>query len=114
MGAWGVKPWENDVAADWFSLCMKEVNTEFILDEAESILEKEDEDELRAISYLIGHLGKVNIWPSDMMDRVDRVKERLAQSLIKMLDTDSDFLDLWDNDDIVVQELKKEIKLLKE
>lgn len=113
MGAWGEKPWENDTAADWFDECMKKIDTVFILDQAEKIIKSEDDDELRAVSYIIGHLGRNYIWPINEMERVNKVKEKLIVRLESMLESDSDFMDIWEDDDTVKNELQNEIKLLK-
>lgn len=114
MGAWGEKAWENDEAADWFAEFITKVDTEFILEEAEQAMKYDDNYEIvRAIAYIIGHLGNNYIWPSNNLDRLNKVKDKLIHYYQNMLDEESDYMDLWDNDDNLKNELIKEVELLK-
>lgn len=114
MGAWGEKPWENDGAADWFSILMERIDTTFILDQAELMSETPDgyEDEIRAVSYILSYLGRNYIWPIEEIVRLKSIKIELTGILEGMLAPESDFLELWDNDEVVKQEIRKEIQQL--
>ena len=114
MGAWGIKAWENDEAADWFGAFMEKVDTNFILEEAERMLKTSDDfDGIRAIAYVLGHFGKVYIWPIEEIDRMKDVKGQVLAYLESMIKEDSEYMDMWDNDEGVKLELTKEIELLR-
>ncbi|HEY2155192.1 MAG TPA: DUF4259 domain-containing protein [Isosphaeraceae bacterium] len=69
MGAWGVKAWENDGAADWFG---DTFDTTGLADRVEETLGGDPEDdhqEIRAAAYLLVALGRVYIWPVERLDR---------------------------------------------
>lgn len=115
MGTWGEKVWETDEAADWFSTFIKKVDTKFVLDEAEESLKCDDNYEtIRAIAYILGHLGKTYIWPIDEMERLQRIKAEMIVYYQEMLEEESDYMALWENDETVKKELFKELELLKE
>ena len=70
MGDWGTKPWENDVAADWFMYMME---TTQLAEYVEKTLRQEIDDddpaaraaEIRAAASVLVLLGHAHIWPVD-------------------------------------------------
>jgi len=69
MGAWGVAPWDNDSAADWFGDLFDEIP---LAARVEGILNADPEEyaeEIRAAAALLIMLGRTYMWPVDDMDR---------------------------------------------
>lgn len=110
----GRKTVGNDMAADWFIKFMKKVDIDYIMEQAESIIDSGNEDELRAISYVIGCLGKNYIWPVDLITRLDIIKQKLIKNLKEMIESNSEFLELWENTEAIKKEVEHEISLLKD
>src|SRR5687767_13964778 len=73
MGAWGKRPWDNDIAADWFGNMMDATR---LADYVEKTLHQElddDEpgfaaDESRAAVTVLIMLGHIYVWPGDMLE----------------------------------------------
>ena len=68
MGAWGVEPWANDGAADWFDDTFDETG---LAKRVESTLNLDVDDyyeEIRAAAYLVRLLARTYIWPVDDID----------------------------------------------
>jgi hypothetical protein len=89
MGDWGTKPWENDVAADWF---MNMIETTGLAEYVEKTIEQElgDDDpgaradEIRAaVSVLVllgyGHIWPVDDWENDLKLAISRLEEILPK-----------------------------------
>jgi uncharacterized protein DUF4259 len=69
MGAWGVAPWDNDGAADWYGDMFDATK---LARHVERTLKRDPEDaheEIRAAAYVLVVLGRVYIWPVDDLDR---------------------------------------------
>lgn len=114
MGAWGIEVWENDAAADLFATVMEKVDTQFILDLAKSILKADDRyDEARAIAYIIATLGKHYIWPIEEFESLESIKLQLITYLEGMLDENSEFMEVWENDEEICLQIRREIQSLK-
>lgn len=70
MGDWGVKPWENDVAADWFMNMMETTGlAEYVEKTISQELDDDDPgataDEIRAAVSVLVLLGHIHVWPVD-------------------------------------------------
>lgn len=66
---WGMQPWDNDRAADWFAgllnpAFLAHVQTALRLVESDSI-DEEDIPVLRAAAYCLLHFGYVYVWPAE-------------------------------------------------
>jgi hypothetical protein len=69
MGCWGIEPYENDCAADWFGEFFDKFN---ILPFIEETLKKKPEyyfEEIRVAAYIIIKLGHNYVWPVDDINR---------------------------------------------
>ncbi|GAA1323635.1 hypothetical protein ACFSWE_09445 [Leucobacter albus] len=109
MGAWGSKPWESDGAADWFAEFFEGIDVDARIDAA---FEYDDEyDQIRAAGYLLAVLGRPTVWPGDL-ERLDDHLERGIELLTEMIEPDSDFRDLWEDDPDVVAAVRDEIAAL--
>jgi len=112
MGAWGVEPWGNDSAADWFSSAFEGIDMD---SKIEAALEYtyDNYDEVRAAAYLLDVLGSSYVWPGSL-EKYDGYVERALSILKAMIDEDSndedmDFLELWDNDPDVIESVRQQI-----
>ena len=72
MGTWGVQPWGNDTAADWFDNFMETTKIrESVLATIEQDVEVDFADslqEIRAATYVFTALGRLYIWPVEHYD----------------------------------------------
>lgn len=81
MGVWGIEPWDNDTAADWYSSFFTGIDVE---DRIIGGLEDENPDRSRAAAYLLSVLGRPYVWPGDparlgqLLDRAIGRMESLA------------------------------------
>ncbi|MCL2310635.1 MAG: hypothetical protein FWC42_11175 [Proteobacteria bacterium] len=69
MGDWGFKPWENDVAADWYGVLFEKTHLAVHVEEALNRDPEREPDVIRAAAFLLVRLGYVYIWPVHEMDR---------------------------------------------
>lgn len=114
MGAWGIKPLENNIAMDWLSLFINDkVDTNYLISQAKSALELEDnEDIIRVISLLFAFFNYANYWPKETLTEFNAIKEGLEYELRKMIEPGSEYLELWDNDKDLIHHINLEIKSL--
>lgn len=115
MGTWGVAPWDNDEAADWFSEAFKGIDIDPKIEEALKY-DYDNYDQVRAAAYLLQVLGVSYIWPGDL-NRLNGHIQRAIELLKAMIDQDSDdkdmdFLALWDNDPDVIESVREQIEQL--
>lgn len=81
MGDWGVEPWENDAAADWFGTLMKRTSLRELW--VEGIAETGgDGEKVLAAAWLFVQLGRVHVWPVEYFDE-DRVSTLKALRALK-------------------------------
>ncbi|WP_334123396.1 MULTISPECIES: hypothetical protein [Glutamicibacter] len=111
MGTWGTNPWDSDDAADWFAEFFDGIDVDARITAA---FEDEDEyDQIRAACYLLNVLGRVYVWPGDL-STLDSLLERGIELLTAMLEEDSEFRELWDDDEEVLATVEQELADLKE
>lgn len=80
MGAWGMAPWENDAADDWFADVMENSRLPSMVEAALVLDAEEHHEDVRAAAYVLCSLGRIFIWPVDKLD--DHLKlaiEKLRQ-----------------------------------
>lgn len=105
MGAWGIEPWGNDRAADWYGDLLDEIG---LAQRVERALQQDVPDaheEIRAAALLLLFLGRVYIWP---VDDLDRHLELAATKLEEIRD-----LKIYDEDEQLSRSLDQEIALLR-
>jgi hypothetical protein len=117
MGTWGVEPWDNDEAADWFSEVFKGIDIDTKIEKA-LCYDYDNYDQVRAAAYLLQVLGVSYVWPGDL-NRLSGHVQRALELLKAMIDPDSDdkdmdFLALWDNDPEVIEAVRKQIEQLEQ
>ncbi|QKT13676.1 hypothetical protein [Rhodococcus sp. W8901] len=106
MGAWGSAPWHNDAAADWFGDVFVGIDIDARIGDA---LEHDDDyDRVRAACYLLAVLGHSMVWPGDL-ERLDGHLERGVELLTEMIEPESEFRELWEDDPEVIEAVRAEI-----
>ncbi|MGS2804996.1 hypothetical protein [Nocardia sp. MW-W600-9] len=106
MGAWGSAPWHNDAAADWFGDVFAGIDIDARIGDA--LEHGDDFDRVRAACYLLAVLGHSTVWPGDL-ERLDGHFERGVELLTEMIEPESEFRDLWEDDPEVIEAVRAEI-----
>lgn len=109
MGAWGSAPWQTDGAADWFGDVFAGIDLDARIGEAFEY--DDDYDRVRAACYLLAVLGRSTVWPGDL-ERLDDHLERGIELLTEMVEPDSEFRELWEDDPDVIAAVRAEIAQL--
>ena len=109
MGAWGSAPWQTDGAADWFGDVFAGIDLDARIGEAFEY--DDDYDRVRAACYLLAVLGRSTVWPGDL-ERLDDHLERGIELLTEMVEPDSEFRELWEDDPDVIAAVRSEIAQL--
>lgn len=111
MGAWGSSPWDSDGAADWFTEFFEGIDVDSRI---EAALEYDDEyDQIRAACYMLNTIGRIYVWPGDL-EKLEEHLERGIKLLTAMLKPDSEFRELYEEDDEVIEAVGQELEDLKE
>jgi hypothetical protein len=80
MGCWGVKPYENDSAADWFGDLWDEFPVPSRVEETLKLDADDSHEEIRAAIHVLLQFGETYIWPVDSIDRhCDLAARRLEE-----------------------------------
>lgn len=104
MGCWGVKPCENDSAADWFGDLWDEFPVPSRVEETMKLDLEDNHEEIRAAAHVLLQLGNTFIWPVDSLDRhCDLAAQRLEEIKGMEIYSGADFQ----------AELQKEIEILR-
>lgn len=113
MGAWGVEPWDNDSAADWFNAFFVGIDVDKRMEEALRLGPDDEFDELRAACYLLEVLGRIYVWPGDI-SRLDEYLRTGIRLLSEAIDPKTEwgeyFLDWWNNDPEMIASVKRQIQ----
>jgi hypothetical protein len=86
MGAWGMEPWENDGAAEWFGDVMENSDLPLMVEAALVLDADEYSEDIRAAAYVLLSLGRVFIWPVDKLDEhlklaIDKLRQIAAMEV---------------------------------
>ena len=104
MGCWGVKPYENDSAADWFGDLWDEFPVPSKVEETLSMDLEDSHEEIRAAAHILITLGKTYIWPVTLINRhCDLAARRL---------TEMKAMEIYNGAELQ-SELQKEIEVLR-
>jgi len=104
MSTWGVKPYENDCAADWFGHLWDELPLPLKVEETLKLDARDNHEEIRAAAHLLVQLGETFIWPVDSIDRhCDLAATRLEEIKTRKEYTSDSFQ----------EQLKHEIEILR-
>lgn len=127
MGDWGFKPYENDEAADWYAVTLKNFDFKKV---ENAILNFDNKDEgcyepIRCAAFILQKLCVPYIWYVE--DNQPEPKELIQKSIFileKMATNDNDewtYLDMWGHElgdetgiveaiNIQIEELKERLK----
>jgi len=107
MGAWGEDAYENDTAGDWFDYTFEKAKLSWHVQKA---LNSDYVEEQRAAAYLLEHLGKVYIYPTDELEK------HLALAIIRLEDLldDEEWIDSWRSKIRIKRAVQKQIKNLED
>ena len=83
MGRWGIQPWENDTACDWYDWLFEESQLAQHIESALNQPIEDHADEIRAAAHILLALGENYIWPID--ERAEQLKKAASQ-LQRILD----------------------------
>ena|SRR5215471_15954093 len=87
MGDWGVQPWDNDEAADWFHRFWTK-GFSVLIDEIRNFDAKEEGyDSFRAASYVLQTMGNPYIWPSEHHAVLKELLDKSISVLQSMIDS---------------------------
>ena len=117
MGGWGSRPWQNDEAADWFHEFWKPRDIAFLINEINNFDEKQERyDSFRAASYVLQAFGSPYMWPAQHREILKELLDKSIDVLEKMINPPSDdwgFLDMWGNNQEVIDSVRDQINQLK-
>ncbi len=81
MGSWGVEPWQNDPAQEWFDEMFSLTGLAGQIEETLSRKVDDYADEIRAAAFVVFALGK-EAWPADAYTRCSTLASlRLTEML---------------------------------
>lgn len=107
MGAWGVKAWDNDTAADWFGDTLEPV-----AEEVEKLLrlpvDRSHYDKYRAAAWLLIKIGQNFVYNIDFLE--EHLSELLAR--LQTIRADKEWINTWRNEDNIIKEIDKQIALI--
>jgi len=104
MGAWGVKAYENDSAADWFVGVFDTV-AEKVQELLDSPVDKRLYPEYRAAAWMLTKIGRTYVYPSDVLgDHLSKLHDRL-----QTIRNDKDWMDSWVDQDAITKEMDEQI-----
>ena len=107
MGAWGKKPWDNDIAADWFGNMMDATGlAEYVEKTLRQELDQDDPgfaaDEIRAAVAVLMLLGRIYVWPGDVLENHLKLAISRMEEILPL-----------DNSIGIQKELREEVSVLK-
>jgi hypothetical protein len=107
MGAWGEGPYDNDSAADAFSVFCDETNLSIRIND---MLNHEHYEVQRADAYILEGLGRVYVYD------IDKIEDDLSYAITKLQDMLDDdlWLDGWDSRTAIEEEIQVQIDNLTE
>ena len=104
MDCWGVKPYENDSAADWFGDLWDEFPIPSKVEEALKLDLEDNHEKIRAAAHVLVQLGENYIWPVGSIERHCHLAARRLEEMKAM--------EIYRGDDFQT-EMRKEIEILR-
>lgn len=88
VGMWGIEPWANDRAADWYDQTFEVTGLAQQVEQTLNLNLAEYVDEVRAAAHIVCLLGNKYMWPSDSRERcirlaLSRLRQILGEQLFK-------------------------------
>lgn len=85
MGAWGVQPWDNDTAADWFGATM---DGNPLVDRVDEALSSGSSEQQYAALWIVAKLGRAYIWPIARLDATLKLAKASVDAMLHGNDPD--------------------------
>lgn len=105
MGSWGLSPWDNDVAADWFAETLSQSKIAELVEKTLNLSVEENADEIRAAASILVLLGRTYVWP------VKKLEANITMAIQKLTEISKAFD--FANEDEFLNEIRSEIEILK-
>ena len=87
MGRWGLEPWANDSAADWFDAMFQLTGLATHVEQTLNLRLDEYSDEVRAAAHIVLMLAEYYTWPIESRQRcVELAITRLQEIVEEMAD----------------------------
>lgn len=99
MGAWGLDPWDNDTAADWFADLWRDSP---VVDRVLEALRQDGDESTVAALWLCSELCRVYIWPIDRLDETVEAAIAAAERILAGEDEEG-LVEMWDDPDFNAQ-----------
>lgn len=87
VGIWGIEPWANDAAADWFDTLFRATTLDRRIERTLRLPIRRHVEEIRAAAYVVLTFGQPEFWPVDSYERcrelaINRLHEMLDQRVV--------------------------------
>lgn len=92
MGAWGLDPWDNDTAADWFGDLWTDTP---MVDRVLDALRQGDESTVAAL-WVCSQFCRVYVWPIDRIDETVEAAIAAAEQILAGEDEEG-LVEMWDD-----------------
>lgn len=93
MGWWGINPWDNDGAADWYGDLFEATKLDERVEETLKLDATTSHEEVRAAAALLLALGRTYVWPIADLDRhLDLAANKLQEIINKGILSESEEL----------------------
>jgi len=109
MGTWGIEPWDNDRAADWFGDTFERLKIAEHVAATLQLDPVDNHEEIRAAASLLVMLGRAYVWPVERLDQDLSLAARKLEQLLAVPE-------LNESEEIIaairqeIQELRSRIK----
>lgn len=99
MGAWGMDPWDNDGAADFFGDLWSGTT---VVDDVLAALTNDGDERTVAALWLCSQLCRVYVWPIDRYDETLDAGVAAANRILSGEDEDG-MIEMWDDEAFTAQ-----------
>lgn len=99
MGAWGMDPWDNDTAADFFGDLWQDTP---VIDRVLETLRGEGDESTVAALWLCSELCRVYVWPIERLDETLDAAIAAAERILAGEDEEG-LVEMWDDPDFTAQ-----------
>lgn len=105
---WNSRPWDNEVAADWFGRLMDQTNMPVLVRQTLLLINEDDpyfeqSSKLRAAVYCVLTFGREDIWPAHELEK----DLKLAVFALRKILLDDDYCDSEEITDQIEHEIEE-------
>jgi hypothetical protein len=102
MGAWGMDPWDNDTAADWFGDLWDGTS---MVDRVLAVLRADGDEATVAALWFCSELCRVYVWPIDRYDETLDAAIAAADRILAGEDEEG-LVEMWEDDPAFVAQIE--------